>query len=279
MQSRTDREEKQPWREALKAFADSARENLREHPEPRELLLFAEGGLDTADRADLGEHLAVCPDCLRFVVERQQFPLLQPPADHPRLSDQDIEDRWRIFQERVSQETEAMGSPVPNKRRSPTPFRTAFVAVAAMTAAALIGFAVLRPRLPVPSSSASRPVANVAVHLLLPDEIQSDQLTRSQGSPTSVFSLGPTEQALLLTLSVRTLEDFPRYKGTLVAKGSAIPLWEDPSLQRAEDLSFSIYFPRGALPPGDYSLSISGEVASGWQTLATYHFQIEHSTP
>ncbi|HVF60859.1 MAG TPA: zf-HC2 domain-containing protein [Thermoanaerobaculia bacterium] len=96
-------ERNDPLASAVKKWAEEARTQSGEHPEAARLVAFAEDTLDPAAAERLRDHLALCRECSRRVLELRgaladgevlDF-LAQAPADVPALSAAEVEREWQ----------------------------------------------------------------------------------------------------------------------------------------------------------------------------------------
>lgn len=271
-------QEKEVWQRAFEEFAAESRRHLTDHPTDEELDLFARGGLGEDRREDIRNHIAVCPDCLRDVLEQKTFPLLEPPSGVPDVTDEQIEDRWQIVRRKLLAESTSERNPgtawLPGPKPSALVRRRHLQPVwAALAAAALVLLVIGSFRLlPGAWLRAGRPSVNAQIASLLPEG--SDSGTHPRGSEETIqrISLMPAADSLVLVLNAPTLADFSRYRIELIEASEGKPRWSDSSIRPTEGLSFTVSFPRSALPAGRYLLRLWGGEGSALRLVANYRF-------
>jgi len=259
-------------RQVFQNYAAETRRHLDRHPDEEELEQFAEGSLPAAQLEAVRDHLSVCSQCLDPMLDRLTFPVIDPPEEAQRLSDQQIEDRWQSLQRKMT----ARPAPEP-KRIDPPPIlprrrRPWLAAAAAAAVVALVGAWWLvsgaGPR-------AARPSVNTQLVSLLPDEPGVD-VTRGVGDEAQKVALSPVSDSVLLVLNVPSLADFSAYRVDLIEAGKERPRWSDSSIRPTNGLSFTVSFPRATLPPGRYLMKLWGKEGSHLKLMAVYRFRVAH---
>lgn len=234
------------------------------HPSPDQLIAYDSGELSEQDAIRLREHLAVCPDCARTVLDLAAFPKLEAGPGVEPLSSEATESQWRRVLERIEREDSGQGT----SRKSPRwPSIHLLAAVLAIACVAL-GFWVLRLEREGPGEK--RPTANIFVAELLPIGAPVARGEQSVRVPTGMGSV-------VFLLAVADLRSFDDYRVTLRRDSSeGEVVWDKGGLVRGPQGNFSINLPRGSLPAGRYRLLLEGQTGEGRETLARYELRVEY---
>ncbi|MEM7052460.1 MAG: zf-HC2 domain-containing protein [Acidobacteriota bacterium] len=242
-----------------------------DHPAPPELAAFCDGELLEDRERAIRDHLALCPQCSQWVIDRQEFRELAaaPPAAH--LEDDEVADAWASLSARLEPEhpsEDPAASPPADPPADPPPHLAA-PAVGAVTvdvagrggfprerlwqgiAAAALATLVLVVGLPgrVSDSRPSSFVINVET-LLQPVDAS---ILRDPGTPITPLAIDPEAEFTFVQL-----EDPPRGTDPQPAElldGAGETLWRgDWSWQSHGD--HGTLLPNRHLQAGSYDLIV-----------------------
>ncbi len=87
---------------AVRSFAEGERQAM--HPSAEELVAYHAGELSDPASEGLREHLALCSECTRILLDLAGFEDLAPPTEADRLSDDDEAILKRSIEERMQEE-------------------------------------------------------------------------------------------------------------------------------------------------------------------------------
>lgn len=107
-------ERNDPLASAVRKWAEEARPQPGEHPDAERLAAYAGDALDPAAAERLRDHLALCRECTRRVLELRAFPGFATP-DVAGLSLAEVEHEWQRLWQRVGPQT---GGMPPARRRA-----------------------------------------------------------------------------------------------------------------------------------------------------------------
>jgi hypothetical protein len=234
-------------REALQAavhvWSEKQRRARGEHPSPEELLDYHLGDLAAGERERLQEHLAVCADCSRTVLDLAAFPEVEPDGG----SGAPAEAEW----ERLRRQA------FPGRRPATVQLRTWGLLAASLLIAVLGGYWAGRQ---------SRPAAEVFVASLVPIEE-----VRSASEPEFVRVPRWARAVVLSLLPPPGSESRPDYEVELVDQGGKV-VWGRGGLRANADGEVAVSVPR--LPAGTYGINLYG--LPGRTPAGEYAVQLEY---
>jgi hypothetical protein len=250
--------EKAVLRDAVRALAAEARSVEKDHPMPDELVDYQAGDLNQKERARIQDHLAVCPDCARAVLEMDAFPDVGVLPAAVRPSGRDLAAAWERFQDRT-------GPRWPARRR---PFRVPVprYGLAAALALAILALAFHSGRLWEGSARGALQV----VDLLPPgDAVRS----ASPGPGEGAVRLEPWARGLVLLLPLGAAEGEegearPAHEVVITAADGR-ERWREGGLHGGPDGTLVLVVPR-RLPPGAYRVRLYDAAALGRPAEAEY---------
>lgn len=88
----------------VRAYAAGQRRSRGGHPPVKELVAYHREELTAAARELLRDHLALCEDCARLLLDLESFSDLEPPTEAHRLSDDDVEEAMEAMKARIRDE-------------------------------------------------------------------------------------------------------------------------------------------------------------------------------
>jgi Putative zinc-finger len=243
----------------VRAAAAAGRAEQPDHSEPDELVDYTLGRLDPAAKARLEEHLAVCAECTRALLDLEE--LAKPPPGREEPSAEEMAQAWEQIVARLGWRPAVGGA------RRPAP-RAIDLALAASVLLCL-GLVAWNLTLRRDLELASQPGTNLQLVELAP--IESG---RERGEHAPEVVIRPRVARVVLRLNLGDLRDFPRY--TLSLQGPAgRPLWRDFDARRGEDGAFLVEVaPRTLAEPGLYRLHLEGRRGDEAVRLADYAWRV-----
>jgi hypothetical protein len=243
-------------RDAVRALAAEARSVETDHPMPDELVDYQAGDLNQIERARIQDHLAVCPDCARAMLEMDAFPDAGALPPSARPTGRDLTAAWERFQDRTS--------------RWPAPRRSFRVPIPRHGLAAALGLVILAlafhsGRLWEESSRGALQV----VDLPPPGEVVR---SASPGNGESAVRVEPWARGLVLLLPLGVPEGEtgtrPAHEVVITAADGG-ERWRERDLHGGPDGTLALVVPRQRLPPGVYRVRLYG-AAPGRPAEAEY---------
>lgn len=252
---------------AILAGAEEARRRLGTHPTPDELLAYQEGKLAAEDQERMQDHLALCRDCARVVLDLESFPDVEPVREEQRVTDWQVAAAWRRLAAQEGISPPARSSPRRSWSMLFSPGFAYAMAASILMAALGLGSWVIQLRGQI--DDLSRPRVNVFLSDLVP---QSSELERGVGDRIRVPAW--TERVLLL-LNLADLRSFPEYLVEISGREGR-ELWSNRELRRSPDGNFTLEVHRRFLPAGEYRIALYGLEGEARTPMATYAMEIEY---
>lgn len=239
------------------AIRDEAARQRRgiEHPEPDELLAYAEGTLKDDDKDRLQEHLTLCPTCAEAVLDLADFPAVELAEPQGPPSEFEVAAAWRRFREVTA----------PEKRLARPAWALRGVsALAAALLAAVVGLSFWVQQL---RRQVDEPRVNVYVGDLMPEAAGGE---RGEADRIEV----PAEvDRLLLLLNLADFREFDGYRAE-IADPEGRMIWSSEALRRGPDGNFTVELNRRFLAEGTYQIEVQGLSAGTRTPLARYRMEI-----
>lgn len=239
------------FKTVLVDWVDDQRAMTAEHPDPETLARLRRGELPAAEAQSVREHLLGCRECLALWRDPEAF------APQGPRSDFELAAFWRTLEPRLEKTPAPVTEPAPLAKILPFPQRSAFFAVAASLAAGVVGLALWGAGLQAKLGELSRPVANAPIIDL------AERPTRS-GTGDELVTL-PAGTGFTLVLTPAEVPVFASYELRIVAAGERVVSTLRGLAPHAEDATFSLWLPAGALPAGELRLELVG-VEDGQET-------------
>lgn len=242
------------WEGPVRAVATELKSGLGGHPTPDELLDYHADDLAPAERERIEDHLALCADCARTVLDLGAFPAVEPLSEEDRLSSAEVAAEWSRF---AAQLTPARPQAPPRRLAAP---RWAY-ALAAGFGVAAVGLGIWAWSLSGTVRRLSAPTASLSVADLLPEEA----VVRAEGAAPTVVEVPRGSERVVLLLNVVTaarLDDV----GVDVEGPDGRRVWAQQGLPPTEDGAYALDLPAASLPAGSYRIELS---ANG-KTVARY---------
>ena len=239
--------------------AEARRSLVEEHPLPEELLDYHAGDLPEAERERIQEHLALCPACLRALLDLEAFPDVEPVRPEDRLTDAELDRAWQRLQRTVE--------PVAHDRSRIAP---PVLALAAVLLLAVVGLSLWVVRLRGEVRELSSPQADVLVADLLP---RAEAVERTEGDGEVVRVPGWADRILLI-LNLADPATHPEYRIEITAQDGR-EVWSRAGVRRSADGTFALEVPRRFLPAGRYRIRLSGIAGGSELPVAEYLVRIE----
>jgi len=247
----------------VRQMAAEARDNLTEHPSPDTLLAYDAEELSEEERARVREHLAVCPECSRTVLDLASFPEIEPVPGVESLSVQAEEVQWQRVLDRLEDE---------EARRSGGGQWGREYLLAAVLGAISLGLGLWVAWLHIQPGSSETPSVNVFEIGLVP---VGASVTRSEEGVQVPTGMG----SVLLRLNLADLRPFENVRVAVRRAGVEEPgelVWEREGLVRGPQGNFSVHLPREVLPAGSYRIELTGERDGESEPLAIYELRLQY---
>lgn len=263
---------------SVRAYAAEKRQSLDAHPEADELAAYHRGGLDEGRRESIRDHLALCGDCTRLVLDLASFSELEPPSEEYRLTDDDVADlRAKVGARLDDGEPRAPGKLLdftprtapPEPEEAPRQVRAIpwwYHTVAAALLVAVVGLSLqvmeLRrsvggvPAGNLPSRDNYRPISLVPSDEDLRGGVQGQSACAASGGGLFVI-LTYLEKTTYSTYRVDISDD----------QGQLLSTIED---RRLLDDLVTLIFPAEHQKPGEYRLKLYGSSGGEFEPLADY---------
>lgn len=256
----------------VRQMAAEARDNLKEHPSPDTLLAYDAEELSEDESTRVREHLAVCPDCARTVLDLASFPEIEPGPGVEPLSPEAEKAQWQRVLDRLEEEEARKG-----EARGTGGGRWGGVhLLAAVLGAIGLGLGLWVAWLHVqpagPGAGGSRAGANVFEIDLVPVGAPVARSEEGVQVPAGMDSI-------LLRLNLGNLRPFDDVRVTVRREGGEAAdqvVWEREGLIRNPQGHFSVHLPREALPAGSYGIELLGEVDGQTEDLAIYELRLQY---
>ncbi|MGD2115281.1 MAG: zf-HC2 domain-containing protein [Acidobacteriota bacterium] len=228
------------------------------HPDPDELFAYHEGRLSRSSAERVQEHLVHCADCSAAVLDFAEFPHLEPPDASLRLSEAQVEERWRSVEREIA------------SRRRPLHRRSeVLLPLAALFFFATIGLGLWVSALRQQVDALRGPRGDVYV---MADLRPGGGATR--GEPTARRLPAWAERAVVL-LALAPGADYPSYEVEVSGPDGGGRLATLPVYQTPEG-GFAVEVPARLLAsPGRHRFALYGLEGTGRELLAEYPLRIE----
>jgi Putative zinc-finger len=247
---------------AVRDLARAMEKGQNAHPAHDELLGYAAGALDTAEQDRIEDHLALCRECARTVLDLSV--LSDGGLEEEPLPESVLAAEWARLRRAAA--------PAP-----PSRFRSLAAAVSpalpyALAASLLlaVGLGWRTVRLGEEVRQLSAPRSDVYVADLVPTGSGSPD---ERGAPEAVHPPAWASRVVLI-LAFAGPASHPEYAVELAAVDGR-PLWSRRGLRPGPDGTFALEVPRQWLPPGTYRIRLSGLRGAAAQEVARYELRIE----
>ncbi len=232
------------------------------HPTPDELLHYHAGEVSPEQRESIQDHLALCPECVRAVLDLDTFPNLPVSGPEERLSTEEISAQWERFRKRAGQV------------RSSSRWRTfepaaLYWKLAAALLIVCLGLGVQMARLQRQVWNLSRPRGGVELVDLSPLEGRVER-TEEETEGIQPFSWA---DRLVLILNLADVRSFPEYEAEITATDGH-EVWRGGGLRQTPEGNFALEVPRRFLPAGSYSIRLFGVSTQGRTLVAEYSLRL-----
>ncbi len=255
---------------AVRSFAEERRRP--EHPAADELVAYHEKRLSDEDHGAIREHLALCGECTRLLLDLASFGDLRPPAESDSLDDHDLATLKTALDSRLAEEELAAEGETSAKPGEVVPFtRPVRYAVPPLYWAALaalllvtVGLGLREVGRPVPGGGTPE-----LFHLY-------PEASRSASGQT--FRIPPWADSYVLVLgSVSSASHTAVRMEVRDAEGRLVVDVE--SLPRSGDGTFKRSLPRGRLPEGTWEIRLFGLGSEPPEPLESYTFHLVYDVP
>lgn len=270
---------------AVDSLVEEGRSRLGPEPSEKELLSYHRGELSEEEADRFEERLAHYPASARLLatfVEDEQ----PSTGDPDFVTEGEKEAAWETLRERVgigaTARVPTLPTVAPQRNASTAPASALSwpmllwpVRIAAAGLLILLGvlWYVRGERI----EELGRQVAELREPQINAEQrrIAPDARRRGEGGEP-VLRLPPSAHPYLLTLALYEAPSFPDYRLEIVPADDSQtePFWARSGLMRKADDTFSLYLPRGSLPPGRYELRLYGMGEGPKELLATYTVEV-----
>ncbi len=251
-----------PLRASLKVISEAGR---GPHSDPEQLLAYHLGELDAATAEAVEQHLGMCSECSRHVLDMARFLAGDTAANAERTDELNVERLMRSVTEALAaeqadmaamNETEPPPSPWLKGRGAPgvhlfttLGFARAAAVIFAAATAALAGYLVSSREHS--TAGVGLTMANVPVFELTTSE------TRGPGERDTI-QLPSDAPGALLVFPLATNQAFARFELTVVEMPSGNVAFRRSDMRRTAGGLLTLVVPRDFLPAGDYRVTIYG---------------------
>jgi hypothetical protein len=230
------------------------------HPTPDELLDYHTADISPEQRSRIQDHLVLCPDCIRTVLDLDSFPDIPPDVWKERLSSQEIEAEWLRFQ--------GMATPARSIWRSS--FELAKALPWGIAASLLIVTAGLSVQMVRFHREATQPRSGLELVDLSPLEDGKAEWREGEGEGVRP---APWVDRLVLILSLAAPRSFPEYAVEIAAADGRV-VWHGTKLRRAQEGTLALELPRHFLTAGSYRIRLFGFPPEGRSPVAEYELHL-----
>jgi hypothetical protein len=235
------------------------------HPAPELLFEYQERLLTPVQAEEVQDHLALCPDCARMVLELAGTVPPAVPGAPSRLSEREMAEVWPGLRKRLPFPAAPSPAWAWAWRR---PLERVALPLAAAFLAATVGLSVWSASLLRDQQRLTRPQANVAIVNLAP---QGQEVLREGKRPSAV----PRDaEEVLLVLNLADLRRFPTYRAEILTAADGRLLWAGDDLERSSRGNFTLRLPLSFLPPGRYRIRLFGLDGGRREPLADYEVDL-----
>lgn len=247
---------------AVRDLAQAMEGGLRTHPSHDELHAYAAGALDAAERDPIEDHLALCRECARTIL------------DLAVLAEEEPEElaKERLPESRLAAEWERLRSaavPASPVRRLVAATSPALPYALAATLLLAFGLGWWTIRLGEEVRQLSAPRSDVWVADLVPTGSGSP-LERGENEAVRPPSWA---NRIVLILAFAGPASHPEY-GIELASADGKPIWSRQGLRPGPEGTFTLEVPRQWLPPGSYRIRLVGQRDAMAQEVARYDLRI-----
>ncbi|MEE8523829.1 MAG: hypothetical protein V3T72_07835 [Thermoanaerobaculia bacterium] len=257
--------------DALRAANEDARSEIAAHPGPDELLAYHAGELADDKKEELRDHLAVCRECTRTVLDVASFPELLPRDPERALSRRQLADEIAAIRSRLVDERSPLAEVVPlPPPRAPRIYPPAWP-IAAMLALAAAGLSFWVHSLRGTVSSLHEPTPNSWTASLTGTE-RSGQ----SGPETVEFTEGQERRSLTFNYLDPAGREFSDYAIEIFAMDGEL-VWGTEDLRPHPQIgNFSLGLHRDFLAAGEYRFVLYGLEQEARERLASYLVRIDY---
>jgi hypothetical protein len=259
---------------AVRAVNADARRGIAAHPGVDALLAYHAGELAEDEAEDLRDHLAVCRECARTVLDLASFPDVAPRDPERAPSDSQLADEVAAVRARIAEIDLPIAEVVPLRSPQKPALRQPAWLIAAVLAAAVVGLSYWTYALRGSFAALQREVAEPRLNTW------TVSLTEERGgTPGKTIRFAEDQDDSTLILNYfgphRELED---YAAEIVEPNGEL-VWSSTGLRPNPEIgNFSLSLHRDFLPAGEYRFVVYG-IGIGKEAreqLASYLVRIEY---
>lgn len=232
------------WEGPVRAVATELKGERGGHPTPDELLDYHADDLAPEERERIEDHLALCADCARTVLDLGSFPAVEPRREADRLSRPEIALEWQRFAAQLP------ARPPARPRRLAAPAWA--YATAAVFAAAAVGLGIWAWSL----SAAVERLAAPTARLHVADLLSEDAVVRAEGEAETVVQIPRGSERVVLLLNLTTGERLDGIAVEVTGPDGRRVLAQQ-GLPSTADGAYALDLPAASLVPGAYRIELT----------------------
>jgi hypothetical protein len=256
---------------ALRAQAAKAR-LAKDTVSEAEIAAYVDGKLSSEQRERVQEAIALDPAAAELARDLALFRPAQSPDEPGFLTPQQLADDWQALRRRIGAAAAAADITAP-RRSHGWQWLALAAALLVVSGVVIWGFAQRAGRREAEQrlAAALAPQVNVEPYTLSPAVVRGATPTEPPPMPLAVRG-----DAVWLRLAVlgRPGHESYRLEVRSVDHPEGAPLWTRDGLELYSDGSFSVAFPRAALPPGGYELRVVGVDHGVEHGVASYRIRL-----
>jgi hypothetical protein len=236
------------------------------HPPADQLFAYQEGLLTSGEEAEVQDHLSLCPDCARMVLELSGTVEPEMPATETPFSEERLAKLWPGMRRRL---------PLPFQAGTASRRRSSERIASALAASFLLatgGVSLWAWSLHQQNHQLAEPRVNVEVRDLVP--LGEGGVRRGRGDEAGVPR---GSEAVLLVLNLDNLRSFPTYRAEIQELPAGKVVWVGSDLRRSSRGNFTLQLPFPFPGSGRYRIRLLGVEGDRRELLATY--EVDLSTP
>jgi hypothetical protein len=233
------------------------------HPPAEQLFAYQEGLLAGGEEAEVQDHLSLCPDCARRVLELSGAAEPEAPATELPLSEERLAELWPGMRRRLPLPFQA--GTAPRRRFS----ERVAPALAASLLLATVGTSLWAWSLHRQNGRLAGPRVNVEVRDLLP--LGEGE---ARGGREGEAGVPRGSEAVLLVLNLDDLRSFPAYRAEIRELPAGKLVWAGSDLRRSRRGNFTVQLPVPFPGSGRYRIRLLGVEGDRRELLATYEVDL-----
>ncbi|HBL26052.1 MAG TPA: hypothetical protein DD490_04370 [Acidobacteria bacterium] len=233
-----------------------------EHPTPDELLDYHCDDASPEQRSRIQDHLALCPACVRTVLDLDSFPSIPVGGEEEGLSSEEIEAEWLRFQGKAAQAPFGLRRSFEWAKALPWCIAAALLIVAAGLSIQAVRF----------HREATQPRGGLELVDLSP--LADGRVEWREAEATEGVRPASWADRIVLILSLADPRTFPEYEVEIAAAADDRVVWHGTRLRRAQEGTLALELPRRFLAEGLYRIRLFGLRSEGRSPVAEYELRL-----